>query len=139
MWFCSMFGRATHLCSRRGNNQLEQTIFSSTAASLSCPESTNQHKHWWENTHPQAAEDIWWERQHFKQTSNRQFTALPIDSTISLPVKEFFQSLLSKTIHVNTLLMFSRHERPMCVCLCWITNWLALKKKAKWAAYLDSF
>lgn len=67
-------------------------------------------------------------------TSNRlqagNFAALPPDSTVSLPVKEFIQSLLSKTIHVNTLLMFSCHERCvfMCVCVC-ITDWLALKKK----------
>jgi len=55
-----MFAEDTHLCSRRGNNQPEQTIFFSTAASLSCPESTKQHKHWWENTLPPAAQDIWW-------------------------------------------------------------------------------
>lgn len=67
-------------------------------------------------------------------TSNRlqagNFAALSPDSTVSLPVKEFIQSLLSKTIHVNTLLMFSSHERRvfMCVCVC-ITDWLALKKK----------
>lgn len=76
------------------------------------------------------------ERQHFKQTSNRQFAALPLDSTISLSVKEFFQSLLSKTIHVNTLLMFSHHERPMCLCQNnWLTGWLS-KRKANWAGYL---
>lgn len=81
------------------------------------------------------------ERQHFKHTSKRQFAAIPYDSTISLPVKEFIQSLLSKTIHVNTLLMFSCHERLVCSCVfvsVKLTGWLS-KRKNKWAANLDSF
>lgn len=125
-----MFGRATHLCSRRGNNQPEQTIFSSTAASLSCPESTKQQTLMGKHT-PSGS---WRHLMEKDNTSNRlqagNFAALSPDSTVSFPVKEFIQSLLSQSIHVNTLLMFSCHERRvfMCVCVC-ITDWLALKKK----------
>lgn len=43
LWFCLMFSTETHLCSRRGKNQPERTISSSTVASRSCPESTKQH------------------------------------------------------------------------------------------------
>lgn len=71
------------------------------------------------------------ERQHFKQTSKRQFAAIPYDSTVSLPVKEFIQSLLSKTIHVNTLLMFSCRERLVCSCVfesVKLTGWLSKRK-----------
>lgn len=82
------------------------------------------------------------DRQHFKQTSNRQFRST---SPVSLPVKEFIQSLLWKTIHVNTLLMFSRRERlalkdvRSCVFASETpTGWLS-KRKTKRAANLDSF
>lgn len=38
--------------------------------------------------------------------------------------------------------MFSRHERPMCVCVCvcdWITDWLALKKKSQMSCLPTAF